>query len=167
MLKSFRILLAAGLLALLGGCVYGPDYGYVRADGYYGDAWYGSGGYYGPSYYSYGWYTPSYYYGYPRYGYWGGYYGSGYYGHSHRGQRWDGGSYPDYYSRSRDYPGSPRPPGYSGSTTRGQPPVYGGNNRGAPSTFSNPAPRRAGPSSAPTRSSGSRAPRPSVRTRDR
>jgi hypothetical protein len=46
--------LAVALLAL-GGCVYGPDYGYVRGDGYSGDAYYGNayygGGYYGGGYY--------------------------------------------------------------------------------------------------------------------
>lgn len=65
-------LLAAGLL--LGGCVYGPDYSYVRGDGYNGDAYYGTGysggGYYGGSYYGaypgyYGWSS----WGYPYYGY--------------------------------------------------------------------------------------------------
>ena len=43
------ILLLAVLM--LGGCVYGP-YGYVRGDGYYGDAYYG----YGSSYPYYGYY---------------------------------------------------------------------------------------------------------------
>jgi hypothetical protein len=178
MWKRFKCLLAAGLIALLGGCVYGPDYGYVRADGYYGDAWYGSGyygsgyygsGYYGSGYYGYGpsyygWYVPSYYYyGYPAYGSWGGYYGRGY-----RGRHWDGGSYPDYHSRSRDYPGSPRPPGYSGSTSRGQPPMAGGSGRrAAPPVYDSPAWGRSAPSSTPPRNSNSRAPRPSSRTRDR
>ena len=58
------VLLAATMLA---GCVYGPDYGYVRSDGYYGDAYYGSSYYYPYYYGSYGYYSP-YYYGYPSVG---------------------------------------------------------------------------------------------------
>ncbi|HEY0230851.1 MAG TPA: hypothetical protein VGC55_06350 [Dokdonella sp.] len=43
-------ILAVVLLAL-GGCVYGPDYGYVRGDGYSGDAYYGTQYYGGSGYY--------------------------------------------------------------------------------------------------------------------
>lgn len=60
MKSAIKILSVAAVLLALGGCVY-PDYGYVRSDGYYGDAYYGT--YYGP----YGGYSPY-------------YYGSGYYG---------------------------------------------------------------------------------------
>lgn len=160
MWKSLGYLLVAALLALLGGCVYGPDHGYVRGDGYYDDAWYG--GSYGPSYYYDGWYTPGYYYyGYaPFHGYPGGYYG--HHGHGHHGHG------NDPYPRARDYPGAPRPPGYSGSTTRGQPPMAGGTGRSAmPSRSSSPSGGRHSPPSMPSRSSSTRAPHPGSRSRSR
>lgn len=110
-----RVLLSLAATGLLGGCVYGPGYGYVRGDGYYGDAYYGDA-YYGapygaaPAYYGYGgYYGPGYYYGlglglgfyynnYPYYGHhhyaygrWnGGGYGGGWYGGGHGGDRWGG-----------------------------------------------------------------------------
>ena len=83
--------LIAGLL-LLAGCYYDP--GYVRSDGYYGDAYYGTttyedgyyGGYYSPAY-SYG---PGYYDPY----YWGPAFGLGIYysdhGHYHGHGHWNG-----------------------------------------------------------------------------
>lgn len=59
MKSAIKILVLAAALLALGGCVY-PDYGYVRSDGYYGDAYYGS--YYGPySDYYYPYYGPGYY----------------------------------------------------------------------------------------------------------
>lgn len=82
--------IALPALLALGGCVYGPDYGYVRGDGYYGDAYYGAPVYYDD--YSYG---PGYYGGYygPSLGF---YYYDGYYGGRHRhwnngGGSWQGG----------------------------------------------------------------------------
>ena len=91
-----RILLPIAATVMLGGCVYGPDYGYVRGDGYYGDAYYGTSyssgqGYYGydPGYF-YG-YGPGYYYG-PSIGF---YYGHGYRRGPWRGRYggWNGGDY--------------------------------------------------------------------------
>jgi hypothetical protein len=77
--------IALPALLALGGCVYGPDYGYVRGDGYYGDAYYGAPVYYDD--YSYG---PGYYGGYygPSLGF---YYNDGYYGGRHR--HWNNGGH--------------------------------------------------------------------------
>jgi hypothetical protein len=88
---AIRVAIASIALAALGGCVYDPGYGYVRGDGYYGDAYYGTA----PAYYDYG---PGYGYGYGYPGYYGpsfslglnygGYYRHrGGYGHGH----WQGG----------------------------------------------------------------------------
>ncbi|GAA0704137.1 hypothetical protein [Dokdonella soli] len=84
-LKS-AVLMTAALV--LGGCVYGPDYGYVRGDGYYGDAYYGTTYYSAPYYYDYG---PGYYgygYGYPSFGL-GIFYDD--FHHHHHGHGWNGG----------------------------------------------------------------------------
>ena len=81
-----RILLPVVAIVLLGGCVYGPDYGYVRGDGYYGDAYYGTPYVSGPGY---GYYDPGYYYGFGS----GYYYGPSvgfYYGHHYRRGPWRG-----------------------------------------------------------------------------
>ena len=84
----------AGLSGMsLAGCVYYPDYGYVRGDGYgstgsvyyettpYPDGYYG--GYYGPAYYGPYGYSP-----------WSGYYSIGigvHHGHDgHHGHGWGG-----------------------------------------------------------------------------
>lgn len=91
-MKSAVRWMLAGLLGLpLAGCVYYPDYGYVRGDGYgaSGAVYYESAPYY-DGYYS-GYYRP---YGYSPY-YWPGYYSIGidyYDGHrgswGHGGHRW-------------------------------------------------------------------------------
>ncbi|NCT68162.1 MAG: hypothetical protein GXC76_11070 [Rhodanobacteraceae bacterium] len=93
------ILLLAVLM--LGGCVYGP-YGYVRGDGYYGDAFYGYGSsypYYG--YYDYYGYYP--YYGHPSIGL-GFYYGDRF--HGHRGGRGYEGRGGGHWSHGGDARGS-------------------------------------------------------------
>ncbi|MEP7042052.1 MAG: hypothetical protein ABI843_03255 [Dokdonella sp.] len=86
-------ILAATLLAL-GGCVYGPGYGYVRGDGYSGDAYYGTEYYRGPAYYDNDPFGYSYYgYG-PTFGlgfYYDGYHHRHYYQGPHGG--WGGGSW--------------------------------------------------------------------------
>lgn len=87
-------ILAVALLAL-GGCVYGPDYGYVRGDGYSGDAYYGNA-YYGGAYYDNDpWGYPYYGYGYgPSIGlgfYYDDYHRRHYYHGPHGG--WGGGGY--------------------------------------------------------------------------
>lgn len=114
--RSLIIVLA---MALLGGCVYGPDYGYVRGDGYYGDAYYGAS-YYGNAY-GYPAYPGGYYNGWPGYyGYGpslglGIYYGSYGYGRGYYGRRngdWRGArTQPPFHSGTigRPEPASPRP----------------------------------------------------------
>lgn len=83
----FKLGIAMTAVLALGGCVYGPDYGYVRGDGYYGDAYYGAApvyyDYYGPGYSYYG---PGYYYG-PSIGL------GFYYDDYGRGRRWNHGGW--------------------------------------------------------------------------
>ena len=91
MMKRLLAALAlAASTAMLSGCYIQPDYGYVRGNGYAGDAYYGSA-----PVYSSGYYAP--YYGYYGYGYgygccwapglfWGGgWYGGRYYRGGYRG----------------------------------------------------------------------------------
>ncbi len=42
MKRIIKAAIALVALAVLGGCIYDPGYGYVRGDGYYGDAYYGN-----------------------------------------------------------------------------------------------------------------------------
>ncbi|MEP7098291.1 MAG: hypothetical protein ABI748_11550 [Dokdonella sp.] len=88
-IRSAIVLIA---VAALGGCVYGPGYGYVRSDGYNGDAYYGNSYSYPPYDNGYSGYYPGYYgYG-PSFGLdlsYGGY------GHGRFGHR-------DYYNHGRD-----------------------------------------------------------------
>ena len=89
------ILLTA--LVALGGCVYGPGYGYVRGDGYYGDAYYGEAYDSGPAYYNNGYYgyAPGGYYGGPAYYGYGPSFGLGLYygGYRHHDRDGRGGNY--------------------------------------------------------------------------
>lgn len=113
--------MVAGLLGMpLVGCLYYPDYGYVRGDGYgstggvyydtasYDSGYYGgyySGGYYGGGYGGYGGY-------YQPYGY-SPYYGSGYYSigiglyDGHRGHGWHGGGHGGNHHRDRGHDARP------------------------------------------------------------
>lgn len=131
-IKSGAIL---ALLLALGGCVYGPGYGYVRGDGYYGDAYYGdvysgpayygSGYYYGPGYYGYG-YAPSIGIYYSDYGH--GYRHGGRGGYWH-GNGWGGNGYGRGWSGSGSRPTPVVPHG-----NRGTPPSVSHGSRGAPSS---------------------------------
>src|SRR5215469_17794168 len=94
MKRRFGILLAAGALLALGGCVYTPGY-YARPGVVYDDGT----AVYGPAPgYDYGYYAPGYYYGGPGccyggfwpwigFSYYGGYYRGGY---RHDGHGWHG-----------------------------------------------------------------------------
>jgi len=117
--------LAVALLAL-GGCVYGPDYGYVRGDGYSGDAYYGNA-YYGGAYYDNDPWGYPYYYGYgPSFGlgfYYDDYHHRHYYHGPHGG--WGGGGYwhgGDGYGRG----------GYYGHSGHAMPSRSGGSHAAPP-----------------------------------
>lgn len=151
----------ASVLAL-GGCVYGPDYGYVRGDGYYGDAYYGDAYYGGPAYYGSGYYSPGYY-GYGPYGYGYGpsigiYYSD--YGHRHHG--WHGnGSWSDNRRPTIVPPyGARGTPPTIGRDSRGPAPAISRGNRSAP--MSVPHGIRSTPMSVPH---GSRSVSPGTRQR--
>jgi hypothetical protein len=99
-----RSMVLVGALALLAGCVYGPGYGYVRSDGYNGDAYYGVS-------------SPYYY--------------DGYYGGWCCGPALGIGVYGDYYYRGGYRGGHRGPPsrGWQGGR-RGPGPWAGGGHRG-------------------------------------
>ena len=93
-IKSGFVLTA---LVALAGCAYGPGYGYVRGDGYYGDAYYGEAYDRGPAYYNNGYYgyAPGGYYGGPAYYGYGPSFGLGLYygGYRHHDRDRRGGNY--------------------------------------------------------------------------
>jgi hypothetical protein len=126
-------ILGAALLAG-SGCVYEPGYGYVRGDGYNGDAYYGAAYDSGPDYYGYGnGYGPGYYgYG-PTLGL--GFYSNDYYHRHYRGPSyWGHRGHGDWHGHGGDWHG--------GHDSRGSRPREGSQGHSRASSPSSPHHRR-------------------------